>query len=103
MDSVLGKLAVGAQGDYKVITRREKTMRARLIQIGNSRGVRLPRALIEQARLGDELEITVEEGAVVIRGAAVRTGWATDAAACRFASDDELADWSSTTGDGDWR
>ena len=52
-------------------------MRAKLIQIGNSRGVRLPKAIIEEAGLGDELEITVRDGAVVIaRARKVREGWA---------------------------
>ena len=77
-------------------------MRARLIRIGNSRGVRLPKAVIEEARLGEELELKVEGGAVVIRGAAGRAGWSADAQACRAAADDELTDWASADADG-WR
>ena len=30
-------------------------MRAKLVRIGNSRGVRLPKAMIEEAGLGDDL------------------------------------------------
>ena len=100
---MLSRLAAGPSCDYNVITSQEATMRARLIRIGNSRGVRLPRTLIDEAHLGDELEITVERGAVVIRGAATRAGWAADAQACRAASDDELTDWDSVHADGDWR
>jgi antitoxin MazE len=103
MSSVPGRLAVGSLCDYKVITTRDNRMRARLVRIGNSRGVRLPRAVIEEAHLGDELVLTVEDGAVVIRGAAARARWAADALSCRAAHDDELAGWSSTTVDGDWR
>lgn len=52
-------------------------MRGKLVRIGNSRGVRLPKALIEEAGLGDDLEITVRDGAIVIaRARKVREGWA---------------------------
>jgi antitoxin MazE len=52
-------------------------MRAKLVQIGNSRGVRLPKAMIEEAGLGDELEISVRKGEIVIaRVKGVREGWA---------------------------
>lgn len=41
-------------------------MRAKLIRIGNSRRVRLPKAVIEQAGLEDDIEITVEGRQVVL-------------------------------------
>jgi antitoxin MazE len=41
--------------------------KARLVRIGNSRGVRLPKPLIEQAGLSDEVELDVRDGAIVIR------------------------------------
>ena len=56
-------------------------MKTRLVQIGNSRGVRLSKAMLEHAALADEVEITAEPGAITIRPArAPRAGWA-DAAA----------------------
>jgi antitoxin MazE len=52
-------------------------MKARLIRIGNSRGVRLPKAVIEQASLGDEVELGVENQRVIISASApARSGWA---------------------------
>ena len=52
-------------------------MKARLVRIGNSRGVRLPKPLIEEAGLDDEVELLVREGAIVIASAQrPRTGWA---------------------------
>jgi antitoxin MazE len=78
-------------------------MRAQLIKIGNSRGIRLPRSVIEDADLGDELNVVVERGAVVIRAVvAPRKGWAEDAKACRNNADDALGDWDSAIADGDW-
>lgn len=55
-------------------------MKARLVQIGNSRGIRLPKPLIEEAGLSDEVELRVRQGAILILPARVpRAGW-TDAA-----------------------
>jgi len=52
-------------------------MKARLVRIGNSRGVRLPKAVIRQCGLGEEVEIDVEGDRVVIRPVArrPRAGW----------------------------
>jgi antitoxin MazE len=56
-------------------------MKSRLIRIGNSRGIRLPKPVLEQAGLDDEIEIRVEPGAVIITAAtAPRAGWAAAAA-----------------------
>jgi antitoxin MazE len=52
-------------------------MRARLVRIGNSRGVRLPKAIIEQVGLEDDVELHVEGRRVVIeRATRPRAGWA---------------------------
>lgn len=51
------------------------------MRIGNSRGVRLPKPVIEEAGLADTAELTLERGAIVIRPVrAVREGWAQSAA-----------------------
>jgi antitoxin MazE len=53
-------------------------MKTRIVKIGNSQGVRIPRPLIEQAGLNDEVEITVEDGSLVIKPISKpRAGWAT--------------------------
>jgi antitoxin MazE len=66
-------------------------MRTRLVRIGNSRGVRLPKPLIEEAGLAEEIEIRVRAGTIVI--AAVRqprAGWAAAALEIRRRDDDRL-------------
>ena len=56
-------------------------MHTNLIRIGNSQGVRLPKAVIEQAGLTKDLELEVTDGGVVIRPAKrPRQGWAEAAA-----------------------
>jgi antitoxin MazE len=52
-------------------------MKARIVRIGNSRGIRLPKPLIEQAGLGEEVELLVQEGAILIQASdRPRVGWA---------------------------
>lgn len=52
-------------------------MEARLIQIGNSRGIRIPKALIEAAGLDAPLQMRVVEGGLLLeRVDQPRAGWA---------------------------
>ncbi len=73
-------------------------MKARLVRIGNSRGVRLPKPLIEEAGLSDEVEVRVRDGAVIITGASrPRSGWAEAARQMRARGDDRLLDKPTAT------
>jgi antitoxin MazE len=75
-------------------------MQTNLISIGNSKGVRLPKAVIEQAGLTSPLEIEVSGNAVIIRSARqLREDWSSAAATCHRAGEDQLDDWDTTTGD----
>jgi antitoxin MazE len=77
-------------------------MQTKLIRIGNSQGVRIPKAVIEQAHLGEDLDIEVRGETVIIRPAhCLRGGWAEAASACHDAKGDNLPDWDATAGD-DW-
>jgi antitoxin MazE len=68
-------------------------MRARLIRIGNSRGVRIPRPLIEEARLGDEVELLIRGESIVIRRAkSPREGWSDAAASLAARQEQPLLD-----------
>lgn len=51
-------------------------MKTALIRIGNSRGVRIPKAFLEECRLQDEVDLEVQDDHLVIRAAArPRMGW----------------------------
>ena len=68
-------------------------MKARLVRIGNSRGVRLPKPLIEEARLKDEVQLRVRDGAIVITSMTrPRAGWAEAAREGRRQGDGGLLD-----------
>lgn len=72
-------------------------MRARIVRIGNSQGVRLPKLLIEQAGLSDEVELRAEAGQIVIAAPrTARAGWAEAAREAHAAGDDRLLDTAAT-------
>lgn len=73
-------------------------MKARIIRIGNARGIRLPKLLLEEAQLADEVELRAELGRIVIRKAArPRAGWAAAARRMRERGDDQLLDPATST------
>lgn len=66
-------------------------MKAKIVQIGNSRGVRIPKPLLEQSGLTDEVELYAEPGRIVVAPAhAPRAGWAAAAQQLRAAGEDGL-------------
>jgi len=68
-------------------------MKSKLVQIGNSRGVRLPKPIIEQVGLVDEVELVVRDGAVVISAAQpARHGWGEAAVALAASCQDSMLD-----------
>jgi antitoxin MazE len=51
-------------------------MKTKLVQIGNSKGVRIPKALIEQAGLNGSVEMLVRGNELVLRAVKrPRAGW----------------------------
>jgi antitoxin MazE len=51
-------------------------MRARLIKIGNSQGLRIPKPILDQTGIRDDVEIEVEQDQIIIRPVKnVRGGW----------------------------
>ena len=51
-------------------------MKTDLVRIGNSRGIRIPKPIIEQCQLGESVELRVEDDKIVISAhRAPRHGW----------------------------
>lgn len=51
-------------------------MKTSLVRIGNSRGIRIPKTILEQCRLSETVELEVEKDRLVIRPARKpRSGW----------------------------
>ena len=52
-------------------------MKTRIVRIGNSQGIRIPKLLLEAAGLQSEVDLTTKRGVLMIRPAhGPRAGWA---------------------------
>lgn len=68
-------------------------MKARIVKIGNSQGIRIPKPLLEQTGLNGEVEIEVRNDTLVIaRADNSRLGWAEAFQAMSNRGDDALLD-----------
>ncbi len=73
-------------------------LRTQIVKIGNSRGIRLPKVLIEQVGLGSEVEISIEGNALVLRPVGqARQGWEASFTAMADNQDDHLLDETIST------
>jgi antitoxin MazE len=73
-------------------------VRASLVRIGNSRGIRIPRALIEECHLGEMVELSVVQGTLVVRPAArPRQEWDAGFTQLADVGDDALLDPETPT------
>ena len=74
-------------------------MKATLIRIGNSRGIRLPKPVIEQCGFKDEVEIEVHNHELVVRSSfRPREGWSAIFVRMGKYGDDELLDRVAESG-----
>lgn len=88
-------LPSAAACDYTVITMTAKT---RIVRIGNSRGIRIPKTLLDEAELPEEVELHAEPGRLVVEAVRhARRGWAAAAQRMRARSGDQLLDEPTAT------
>lgn len=50
-------------------------VKTKLVRIGNSQGIRIPRVVVEQTGLEGELELEVRDRQLVVRPKSRRAGW----------------------------
>ena len=68
-------------------------MKTRIVRIGNSRGVRIPKQLLDQTGLEGEVDIQARQASLVIRrGRKPREGWSKAFREMASAGDDQLMD-----------
>jgi len=82
-------------------------MKTHIVRIGNSRGIRIPKPLLEQTGLEGEVEITAKDDSLVIRPVKrPREGWAASFREMARRGDDALIDdvapSLSTWDEGEW-
>ena len=73
-------------------------LKTRIIRIGNSHGIRIPKVMLQQVGLADEVEVEAQAGQLVIRPLrVVRQGWADQFAEMRATGDDQLVEEETLT------
>jgi antitoxin MazE len=79
-------------------------MKAQIIRIGNSQGIRIPKAILEQCHISNTVEMTVENDKLILSAAKVREGWAESFQEMAINHDDELIieDTISSEYDEEW-
>jgi len=71
-------------------------MKINVVRIGNSRGIRIPKKLLEECRLHDTVELEAHKDHLVIRSAAkLRSGWEEEFRRMAEQGDDALLDRDS--------
>jgi antitoxin MazE len=74
-------------------------MKTKIVRIGNSKGIRLPKPLLEQVGLVDEVDLEVRDGEIVISPSdPARAGWREAAILLADRQEDELLDAPTPTG-----
>ena len=79
-------------------------MKATIIKIGNSQGVRIPKPLLDQCGFENEVELEVHDRELIIRSPRhPRKGWADAFQKMAETGDDDLLDAVETEwGQGEW-
>jgi antitoxin MazE len=68
-------------------------MKTRIIRIGNSQGIRIPKLYLQQTGLNEEVELDVQDKEIVIRSVGhPRQGWAEAFQTMAETGDDQLLD-----------
>ena len=68
-------------------------MRARIVKIGNSQGIRIPKPLLEQTGIMEDVELEVDQNQIVIRPVSnPRAGWDEAFQAMADRGDDTIID-----------
>jgi antitoxin MazE len=74
------------------------TTKTRIVRIGNSRGIRVPKLLLDHADLPEEVELRAEPGRLIVSGTArLRAGWEAKARTMHGRADDALLDRTPRT------
>ena len=84
----------------------KNTIKTRIVKIGNSQGIRIPKLLLDQTDFGEEVELELQDNSIVIRAShAPRYGWEERFKMMAEQGDDRLLDEQlqlSSWDDEDW-
>jgi antitoxin MazE len=73
-------------------------IRTRIIKIGNSQGIRIPKLLLEQSGIAEEVEIDIQDRCIILQAVSQsREGWEQAFATITAQQNDILIDEMTTT------
>ena len=67
---------------------------AKIVRIGNSKGVRIPKALLAKYSLGDDILLEEHPNGILIHSTSTKLGWEATYRSMAKASKSETEDWS---------
>ena len=80
----------------------QSVLRTRVVKIGNSQGIRIPKPIVDQFNLGEEIELLSQDGLLVIRPAhQPRANWDVQFVAMAAHGDDRPLDKAVPASDWD--
>jgi len=79
-------------------------MRVNVVKIGNSRGIRIPKKVLDQCKVDDMLELTIKNDEIILTPLhkKPREGWLEAAEYCHNSGDDSLLIPDVLDDDQDW-
>ena len=78
-------------------------MKTKIIRIGNSQGVRIPKPLIEESGITEEIEMILRDNEIVLRSAkTIRKDWEASFEKMAEQGDDALLDQEDIEKPSDW-
>jgi len=78
-------------------------MKTKIIRIGNSQGVRIPKPLIEESGITEEIEMILRDNEIVLRSAeTIRKDWEAYFEKMAKEDDDALLDQEAIEKTSDW-
>ena len=78
-------------------------MKTKIIKIGNSRGIRLPKVILHQVGIDDEVDLEVDRDRIILKPIHHRrSGWREDFQKMAVKSDDQLLDREETNFQNSW-
>jgi len=74
-----------------------KTVKTKIVKIGNSQGIRIPKLLLEQIGMSGEVEMVAENDCLILRSVSKRHAWERQFEQMAVAGDDRLLDAETPT------
>lgn len=78
-------------------------MITKVIKIGNSRGIRIPKSIIDQSGIQNEVELEVHEGKIIIKSLPdLRKSWSSTFKKMSKLKDDQMLDKDALISQSSW-